>query len=159
MSGVAFEVIAEGLDEALLKIDGLVNAPRHELMEGIGRLVQEQTRRRIQDEKTSPQGAAWKANRQGTSILLASGELSRSIDYRAGEDSVQVGTGIVYGRIHQQGGTITPKNARALFFRVGNRLIQTSKVEMPARPYLGVSADNQTEIVEAAEDWLGRLLQ
>jgi phage gpG-like protein len=159
LSGVAIDVTAEGLDEALLRIEGLADAPRHELMEGIGRLVQGQTRRRIEEEKTSPAGAAWKPNWKGSSILYESGALARSIDYRATGDSVQVGTGIVYGRIHQQGGAIVPKSAAALVFRMGNRLVQTRRVEMPARPYLGVSGDNQSEIVEAAEDWLAGLLQ
>lgn len=159
MSGVVLDVTAQGLSEALLRIEGLADAPRYELTDGIGRLVQEQTRRRIEDEKTSPAGAAWKANWRGTSILFQSGALSRSIDYRATDDQVLVGTGIVYGRIHQHGGTIVPKTARALVFRMGNRLIQTRRVVMPARPYLGLSADNQAEVIETAEEWLTRLLQ
>jgi phage gpG-like protein len=128
-------------------------------MEGIGRLVQEQTRRRIEEEKTSPAGAAWKPNIAGTSILYASGALSRSIDYAAAPASVQVGSGLVYARIQNAGGTITPKTARALAFQLGNRLVMTQSVTLPARTYLGLSADNQEEVVDAAEDWLGRLLQ
>lgn len=156
---VSLEITETGLEEALLKIEGLANAPRLELMEGIGRLVQEQTRRRIEDEKTSPAGAAWKPNRAGTSTLYQTGALSRSVDYIATEESVQVGSGIRYARIHQQGGEIKPKNGRALVFRAGNRTIFARLVTMPARPWLGLSADNQREIVETAEDWLGRLVQ
>ena len=159
MSGVTFEVRSEGLDEALLKIEGIADAPLGELAEGIGRLVQGQTRRRIEEEKTSPAGAAWKRNRAGTPTLYQSGALADSIDYLASETSVQVGSGLVYARIHQQGGTIRPKNKRALAFMAGNRLILTQRVDMPARPYLGLSADNQDEIVETAEEWLGSLFQ
>jgi phage virion morphogenesis protein len=159
MSGVALEITETGLTEALLTIDGIAEAPTGELMEGIGRLVQEQTRRRIEQEKTSPAGAAWQPNRAGTSILFQSGALSRSIDYAAGEDSVQVGSGLVYARIHQDGGTIRPKNAKALVFQMGNQLVFARSVDIPARPYLGLSADNQNEVVEAAEDWLERLVQ
>lgn len=159
MSGVALEITETGLTEALLTIDGIAQAPTGELMEGIGRLVQEQTRRRIEEEKTSPAGAAWQPNRAGTSILLQSGALSRSIDYLAGDDSVQVGSGLVYARIHQEGGSIVPKDASALVFKLGNRLVFAQKVDIPARSYLGLSAANQTEVVETAEDWLGRLVQ
>lgn len=159
MSGVAFEVVETGLAEAVLRIDGIADAPRGELMEGIGRLVQEQTRRRIREEKTAPSGAAWQQNRQGSSILYASGALSDSIDYAASEGSVVVGTGIIYGRIHQLGGKIVPKSAKALAFMAGNELIQVRSVTMPARPYVGLSGENQQDIVEAAEDWVGRLLQ
>ena len=156
---VALEITEKGLNEALLKIDGIADAPTNELMEGIGRLVQEQTRRRIESEKTTPEGAAWAPNRAGTSTLFASGALSRSIDYAASADSVQVGSGLVYARIHQDGGTIRPKSARALVFRLGNRLVFAQSVTLPARTYLGLSAANQNEVIEAAEDWLERLLQ
>ena len=159
MSGVSLEIAETGLSEALLKIEGIENAPTGELMEGVGRLVQEQTRRRIEQEKTSPAGAAWKPNWKGSSILYDSGALARSIDYAASADSVEVGTGIIYGRIHQEGGTIVPKSAKALAFRMGNRFIQTQRVTMPARPYLGLSSENQQDVVEAAEDWLTRLIQ
>lgn len=156
---VKLEITETGLPEALLKIEGLADAPRLELMEGIGRLVQEQTRRRIEDEKTSPAGVPWKANRQGTSTLYQTGALSRSVDYIASEESVQVGSGIVYARIHQEGGTIKPKNARVLVFRAGGRMVFARTVTIPARPWLGLSVNNQREIVESAEDWLGRLVQ
>lgn len=156
---VSLEITETGLNQALLKVDGIADAPKGELMEGIGRLVQQQTRRRIEDEKTSPAGAAWKRNRAGSDTLYDSGALSRSIDYAASEDSVEIGTGIVYGRIHQDGGTIRPKTARALAFMAGNRLVMVRSVTLPARPYLGVSGDNEREIVETAEDWLARLIQ
>jgi phage gpG-like protein len=156
---VVFEVLETGLDEALLKIDGIANAPKHELMEGIGRMVQEQTRRRLEEEKTSPAGAAWKPNATGTAILYRSGALSRSIDYIATSDQVQVGSGLIYARIHQKGGEIRAKNAAALAFSIGGRFIQVKSVTMPKREYLGLSSENQRDIVEAAEDWVGRLFQ
>jgi len=159
MSGVVFEVTETGLSEALLKIEGIERAPTAELMEGIGRLVQEQTRRRIEQEKTSPAGAAWKPNWRGSSILYQSGALSRSIDYIASATSVIVGSGLVYARIHQMGGIIKAKSAKALAFMLGNRLLQVQSVTMPARQYLGLSAENQRDVVEAAEDWVERLIQ
>ncbi len=154
MAGAAIEVLETGLAEALLTIDGIANAPTQELAEGIGRLVQTQTRRRIEEEKTSPQGEAWQPNIAGTSILYASGELARSIDYEASADSVEVGSGLVYARIHQEGGKIEPKNGDALAFMIGNQFVVTKSVTMPRRQYLGLSADNQDEIVQTAEEWL-----
>lgn len=161
MSGVTVELRTQGLDDALLTVDGLANAPKIELAEGIGRLVQEQTRRRIEEEKTSPEGEAWKPNAAGTSILYQSGALANSIDYVATPDSIQVGSGLVYARIHQQGGKIEAKGAKALAFMVAGQFRLVQSVTMPARQYLGLSADNENEneIVEAAEDWLARLVQ
>lgn len=159
MSGVAIDISEQGLAEALLKIEGIADAPTGELMEGIGRLVQEQTRHRIVALKTSPAGAGWKPNRAGTSTLFRSGTLADSIDYLASNDSVQVGSGLVYARIHQEGGKIEPKSAKTLAFMAGGQLVFAKSVTMPARTYIGLSSDNRQEIVEAAEDWLSRLVQ
>ncbi|OKP69626.1 virion morphogenesis protein [Ensifer adhaerens] len=155
----ALQVLETGLNEALLKIDGLANAPTHELADGIGRLVQEQTRRRIQEEKTSPAGEAWKPNSTGTAILFRSGTLAQSIDYIATQSEVQVGSGLVYARIHQDGGQIVAKNAGALAFSIGGRFIQVKSVTMPKRKYLGLSTENRDDVVDAAEAWVSRLLQ
>lgn len=160
---VALEVFETGLEEALLKVEGIANAPTSVLMEGIGRLVQEQTRRRITSEKTAPDGSAWQANRAGTSTLYASGALADSIDYIASTGSVIVGSGLVYSRIHQEGGVIKPKNGGALkFWWVSGGFVNfaiVKSVTMPRRQYVGLSGDNQNEIVEATEDWLSRLIQ
>jgi len=153
------ELSETGLSEALLMVEGIEKAPKGELMEGIARLVQEQTRHRIEVEKTTPEGEAWKENWKGSSILYESGALTHSIDYVAGEEMAEVGSGLVYARVHQEGGTIRPKSARALFFHMGNHLVQVQSVTIPARRYLGLSADNQSEIVKAAEDFVGRLVQ
>ncbi len=159
MSGVGIELSETGLGEALLKIDNIADAPKEQLAEGLGRLVQGQTRRRITDEKTAPDGTPWQENWAGTSILYQSGALVQSIDYVATPDSVMIGSGLVYARIHQQGGKIEPKSAKALAFMVGNQFRLVQSVTMPARPYLGLSPDNENEIVETTEDWLERLVQ
>lgn len=162
-AAITVELKETGLSEALLLLDHIEQAPMGELAEGIGRLIQEQTRRRIMDEKTAPDGAPWKPNRSGTSILYASGNLARSIDYIASPEQVIVGSGLVYARIHQLGGVIKPKNGTALkFWWVSGGFTNfaiVKQVTMPARPYLGLSADNTAEIIETTEDWLGRLIQ
>lgn len=159
----ALEVFETGLEEAILKIDGIANAPTGVLMEGIGRLVQEQTRRRITSEKTAPDGSAWKENRARTSTLYASGALADSIDYVASTGSVIVGTGLIYARIHQEGGVIKPVNGQALkFWWVSGgftNFVVVRSVTIPPRQYMGLSAANQNEIVEATEDWYSRLVQ
>ena len=142
----AFEGIAEA-DRRLAQLDPLDTA---ELLDGCARLIQEQTRRRIREEKTAPDGAAWPPNRTGTSILFRSGVLERSIDFHVSSSSATIGSGIRYARIHQQGGTIVPKQARALRFMAGGKPVYAKKVTIPARPYLGVSAANAAEIVDTA---------
>ena len=41
-----------------------------------------------------------------------------------------------YARIHEFGGTIVPRRAKYLTFRVDGRLVRTKKVTIPARPYM-----------------------
>lgn len=142
----------EAVEKALSRLDPLASG---ELLEGVARMVQEQTRRRITNEKRAPSGAAWLPNRAGTPILYRSGALARSIDYAVSGETAIVGSGLVYAGIHQRGGTITPKKAKRLVFRMGNRTIFARKVKIPARPYLGLSAENAEDVI----DQVGRFLQ
>jgi phage gpG-like protein len=151
---IAIDMRVEGIEtveQALARLDPLRAG---ELLNGLGRMIQEQTRRRITGEKTSPAGASWKKNRAGTSILYRSGTLARSIDYAVRGESVTVGSGIIYAAIHQFGGTITPKQAKRLVFRIGNRTIFTKKVTIPARPYLGISGENAEDILDQTARFL-----
>lgn len=89
------------------------------------------------------------ANRRGSSarILRDTGRLQNSITGRIEALSVIVGTNVVYGRIHQQGGTIRipevrPRRARALRWVTASgqvvyaRRATAHTVTIPARPYL-----------------------
>jgi len=128
------------------------------LLEGLARLIQQQTRRRIEEEKTAPDGGAWEANKAGTSTLYKSGTLSRSIDYAVQGESVIVGSGLIYAGVHQDGATIRPKSARRLVFRLGNALIFAMQVTIRARPFLGVSSANAQDIIETTVDFVRRRL-
>ena len=48
---------------------------------------------------------------------------------------------VVYARIHELGGVIKARTARALRFFIGGRFVQVRQVTMPARPYLRPAAD------------------
>ena len=68
---------------------------KHELMDGLGRLGQMQTRRRLEVEKTSPAGDAWKKTTDGRAALFVGGtHLARSIDYISGETEARWGSGV-----------------------------------------------------------------
>lgn len=56
-----------------------------------------------------------------------------------------VGTDVEYARIHEFGGDIVPRNARALAFQIGGEWIITQRVTMPARPYLRPAYDAQRD--------------
>lgn len=61
-----------------------------------------------------------------------------------------IGPTVVYGRIHELGGTITPNKAKALHFVIDGQHITSKAVVIPARPYLRPAVDeHENEIVSA----------
>ena len=138
-----------------------------ELLDLIGFKVEVQTQRRIQDEKTAPDGSAWapwteeyKKTRHGNnSLLKGSGDLLNSIEYQVQRNSVRVGSALAYAGVHQDGfsGSVqVPAHTRLIHQAFGKALKSgvyqsvgafTRQMEMPARPYLGLSSDNQTELL------------
>lgn len=103
--------------------------------------------------QTDPDGQAWaalnagyRATKRNTRILTESGRLRDSINARPERDMVSVGTNVIYAAIHQFGGTIEPRSATHLWFRIGGDLIRADSVTLPGRSYLGISADDEVMI-------------
>jgi len=111
----------------------------------------------------APDGTRWKPSRravlQGGQTLVDTGALRAGIVYEASADKVEVGPSgpsLKYARIHQEGGEIRPKSAKALFFRGADGQARTVKVvRIPARPYLGISEEDWNAIGETLLDYLG----
>lgn len=125
----------------------------NELLEGVGAIVESQTRRRISVEKTDPKGVKWEewseayagskhgrdANHkphptslrrsQGHSLLVLEGDLLDSIQYLITGDEVQVGSNLIYAN---------RQNAQ--------------------RTFLGLSKDNEKEVVAIVDDFLDKRL-
>ena len=120
---------------------------------------QQQTQRRIEEEKTSPEGAAWPLTSDGRAALFVTGvHLARSIDHAASANEAIWGSGWIGARVHQFGATIKPKSAKALHFMIGDKQVFATKVVIPARPYLGVSAENAADMEAAAAKFMERYL-
>lgn len=103
------------------------------------------------ENETAPDGTRWKtlsavtrdlrARKYGNApvtILRASGALRGSINAAASDTDVRIGSALPYAAIHQLGGEAG----------------RNRKVTIPARPYLGLSSEDETEIFAIAEDWL-----
>jgi phage gpG-like protein len=150
--GVSFHIDVDGLSAAIAKLNG-DPLRKQELMDGLGKLGVEQTKKRIEEEKTTPEGRAWRPNREGTSTLFSGGgaHLARSIDYASSESEARWGSGWVGARILHFGGAIVPVNAKALAFQAGGKLVFAKRVTIPARQYVGLSRENETEMIETAE--------
>lgn len=135
---------------ASAKLARLNEAELAELLYVVSVLIEDQTKLRIADEKTSPEGepwAPWSARYAGTrnarnsrrhSLLVGEGDLRDSIQsYSRGSEAV-VGSPLIYAATHQFG---------------------DASRNIPARPYLGISADNHQAIEELVAGQLEDLLQ
>ena len=84
-----------------------------------------------------------------------------SIQVRSDATGFAVGTNVKHASTHQYGvrnRIIKAKNKKYLRFKVDGRWITRKKVKVtiPARPFLGLSAEDQTELQETVEDFIRR---
>lgn len=160
MTGVSITVDVSDFARVEALVTRLSTFDASELMSEIGAMGESQTRRRITDEKTSPDGAAWAPNREGTSILMRTGEhLLASIGWSSSGAEAEWGAAWEHAHVHQDGAIITPKAANQLTFMLGGKLVHAKKVTIPARPVVGLSAENAQEILQLVTDVFGGLLQ
>ena len=159
MSALVVRIDARGLAEVEAKLGRLNPLQAGDLLLGLARLIREQTRDRLISGGPAPDGTAWRPNVEGrTPILHRSGALARSIDYLVSGSSLVVGSGLVYAAIHQYGGPIRAKTGQALRFRIGGALLFRRSVEIPKRPYLGLSDTDRAEVVDATVRYIRKVL-
>lgn len=132
------------LNQHLTTLYQRLNGDLTPLMQAIGSLLEGSTRQRFAD-KQSPDGRSWAAlmpatvkakTGRGGGILVDRGDLMRSITFHAASDHVVIGTDRPYGKYHQ-----------------------TGTVRMTARPFLGVSTQDQADIRDLINDYIAGLLQ
>ena len=157
------------------------------MMHAIGAAMVQSTQRRFEREM-GPDGRPWpklsprtankrlgRGRRGYAHMLRVTGRLYQSISYQADGVSVAWGTNVVYGPIHQLGGTIDmPARSQRIYLRkirkggkTRNRFGKASHktaeprdvnvgphtINIPARPYLGLSAADREEIIATAVDF------
>lgn len=148
MSGAGVTIVVrvedEGFREALTRlIERTANL--RPVFDEIGSSLLASTEARFEAE-TGPDGTAWAAH--STATLLRRGPLARklrdrnhlyqSLTYSSGRLQTAVGTNRVYARIHQKGG------------QAG----RGRKVTIPARPFLGINAEDRRMIGDILNDHL-----
>ncbi|NNG44982.1 phage virion morphogenesis protein [Pseudoalteromonas sp. NEC-BIFX-2020_002] len=100
------------------------------------------------DEQRSPDGDPWQAlspdyakskKKNKDKILRLNDILRDTFAYNVGDESLEFGTNMEYAAIHQFGGT--------------SDMIPRLAV-IPARPFLGLSQDDEKEVIEILSDFL-----
>lgn len=115
--------------------------------------------------QTDPDGKPWKqsirARERGGVTLTDTARLRNSIRAKADSDGFAVGTNVIYARRHQFGDTkpllIKAKGKGGLRFKIGGRWITKGsvRVQLPARPFLGISEEDIAEIKATLEEVIG----
>lgn len=131
----------------------------------IAEAVRGSTVERFRTEK-GPDGKKWKqsirAAQDGGITLVKSAGLKNSIKSVADTSGFAVGTNKIYASTHQLGAknrriTIKAKTSKGLVFQVDGKWIRkkqvTVKVNIPARPFLGLSDEDMQEIKGTLEDY------
>jgi phage virion morphogenesis protein len=146
----------EPLQAAFARMEALGQRPRP-IWEAIGQYGESSTRLRFK-KQTDPEGRRWvpsiRAQASGPGqTLIHKARLFRSISHRADNNGAEWGTNVIHAGVHQFGAVIKAKSAGALRFRMpGGGFVTVKKVTIPARPYLGVNADDGREIQALSHD-------
>ena len=123
--------------------------------------IRTSTMERFRTEK-DPDGKKWKtsirAREEGGKTLTKSGKLKTSIRSTASVSGFAVGTNDIRAATLQFGDerTIRPRRRPVLRFRIDGRWISKKEVhvKIPARPFLGISEDDDKEIIKTLEQAL-----
>lgn len=112
----------------------------------IGEDITESTKQRFVTT-TDPDGNQWVKNSQvtldrksGSRPLTNEGHLAASIHYSVGNNSVEIGSNLDQAAMMQFGGT------KAEFSHLWG--------DIPARPYLGLSVDDEQTVLDLIKDYL-----
>lgn len=151
MTGLSYTVRIEDRD-LLMQLESLIG--QMEDLEPFHRLVGEHMLTSVYERfetETAPDGSRWQSHAPATvrsrlkrngnaplTILRESGRLAGSFNYEATSQHAKIGTPVIYAAIHHFGGEAGRNHA----------------VTIPPRPILGLSANDETAIIEIAEDWL-----
>ena len=157
MAGKTITIADQDVNDALARLYAAAGdlAPA---LKNIGEYEAKTTRARFLSE-TDPEGKAWKTlntlyakTKKGPGILRGQTRALSQIVWQVAGDSLEVGSNEVYARIHNEGGTIVPKNAAALVFSMGGQTFKVKSVTIPQRQFLGWSDGDIQEALAIVQD-------
>lgn len=158
MTGIVIDARTDGLEAlgaALMRMRLLGQSPRP-IWEAIGQYGESSTRSRFKNQ-AGPDSKRWvpsiRAREAGGQTLIMKARLLRSITHNANNSGTAWGTNVIYAGTHQFGAVIKAKSAGALRFKMpGGNFVTVKQVTIPARPFLGVNADDGREMLALAND-------
>lgn len=143
------------------KLRSISNIDIKEIHKAVAESLRTSTSERFSEQK-EPSGKRWvnsiRASESGGVTLVKNAMLKNSIKSQANKSGVAVGTNTIYARTHQFGDkrTIKARNGKGLRFRVNGKWVtkKSVKINIPARPFLGINEEDKREIKGILEDAL-----
>lgn len=161
MVALTFSLEDKGLGAAIERLLA-VTGDLTPLMERIGTVLETSVSERFENSR-APGGTAWpvshRARETGGKTLVDTARLRDSIVTEASQREVAIGTNVPYARTHQFGAFIEPIDAaddaaaKLAFFLPNGQFVMVDQVEIPARPFLGIDADDEVDIRSTIEHW------
>jgi len=180
MAGTHFTVHVDDA-EVQARLEAMAQAKTGDLMPKLGQYLQDSAQNRFRTQR-KPDGEKWeelnpryaqRKERNKNKVLTLNGYLRSWIRHQPVDaNTVEVGTNTPYAAIHQFGGTITqnPQSRTVRYRSTAGRALFAGKndtgaterrvtrsayqVNMPARPFLGISAIDETKIKDTVQDWI-----
>lgn len=118
-------------------------------------------------KEESPENKKWEKRKYGNrrkKLLKNTGILRNSLKSKADNKIATLGTNLEYASTHQFGAKnrrIKAKNCKALKFKIGNRWVSAKEVtvNIPARPFLGISEEDKEEIKDILEYYVEKSIK
>ncbi|OCG20033.1 phage virion morphogenesis protein [Gilliamella sp. App2-1] len=146
MTGVNIEFNIQNALDAMLHIEAAIDDTQS-LFSHMGEVLLDIHEARFNAQE-SPDGVPWKElspwykdskPKQKDKILTLDGNLRSTLHWQIEGNTLLFGTNLIYGAIHHFGGTIKPVKG----------------VVIPARPWLGISAQDKLLLVDVVREHLG----
>lgn len=160
-----FDIRLQGDTRAMLRrIRHFSEIDRRSIHAALAEVVRDSTLERFRQGK-DPEGRRWKtsirAANEGGRTLIKSAQLRNSIHARSDASGFAVGTNVKHAATHQfgePGRTIRARRKKALRFRINGHWVSKKQVriQIPARPFLGLSDEDMQEIKGTVEDFIAR---
>lgn len=151
-------------NQAIQKLTGIASQLQHprKLYGLLGETLKKIHADRFKAE-VAPDGKKWqplspitreiKGNDQ---ILKQGGYLSQKTAYNYDDNRLEFGSDAKYAKLHQFGGVIRPKKGKRLKFGKGSNTVYVKQSKIPARPWLGVNAQDEQKLLKKATALLQR---
>lgn len=151
----SISIKADGESPIMAVLTKLAGFDKSAMFDEIGSELVTSTQFRFHDQhdvEGNPWKQSWRVKMQGGQTLRDTGRLMNSLTHNVMENGVEVGTDFAYAHVLHFGAHILPKTAQYLVFNVAGNWRKVKEVNIEARPFLGINAEDERMILDIIEE-------